>query len=365
MLISLLLHLCLDWAQPHPGASPPLGTAAATLDLTQLNLDLDDGVTMDSAWGKAILRHTGFPIIRYFNLSIDGRWEIRNIAILSENGLGAANTNNLFFDLAVPPGRNVTSVTVGVAITDAPLFGPPPPQGPMPVLDELFKQRSGEWGGEIGSTPAKGQAGGQVVGVAETHKNFPNGECGGDECVPNAVSNSLKYLKREFGLTVPDSAISLETMRGHTGYQQGQGCPDYWPARKEEYLNSPTFDGNRIWQKRIIFPGAEDIEGLAEKLKRKHDIELSFKAFGRPVGHVVALVGIVKLENGNYQLSYVQDSAQGTPGGTEGVCTLVVRPNGYVEQGGPSIPEGCSLDGIVDEWVAFPKSPATPPAIDR
>lgn len=53
----------------------------------------------------------------------------------------------------------------------------------------------------------------------------PNQEVGNNECVPGAISNSLKFLQMQ-GLKLPDDKISIDAIKPATGWTPA-GAPTH------------------------------------------------------------------------------------------------------------------------------------------
>ncbi|MFH4275976.1 hypothetical protein WAJ11_20390, partial [Acinetobacter baumannii] len=90
----------------------PLQEAAVPTKLrfSQLNIDYDDGPFPDSSWGAVDLSYVGREEPLYFNLVVNGAWQVRNIPVLSHEGAGRRQRARIHFDLQTPMGVDVRTL---------------------------------------------------------------------------------------------------------------------------------------------------------------------------------------------------------------------------------------------------------------
>ena len=91
----------------------------------QLNFNRVDGVLSDSEWGHVDMTFSGYPNVMYFNLAINGSWQVQNIAVGSIEGPGRLQTMTYSFDLGVPRGTNVTNLNYDYSLTQQPIGAMP------------------------------------------------------------------------------------------------------------------------------------------------------------------------------------------------------------------------------------------------
>lgn len=333
-----------------PAADPNASSVLAqggSLQFQQLDLDLDDGFRQNTDWGAAVIDHPGFPEVMYFNLTVNGRWEVQNMAILSQQGVGRPNRNTFYFNLRVPLGQRVGQIPMGALLTPDPQFAAPPVTDVAPVGRGVVAQRSGYPGGAIEYRPPQGQRGGAGVGEMFCHKDFPNQECGPNQCAPAAVSNSLLWLKRKHNVDIDEALLALARMLQVLPFNPNNGTRLDWPTFKDNYLKQ----FKHIWKVDTDVKEADDINKLEAWIKAGYDVEIDVAIPGREVGHCVAIVGVKKNADGTYQVDYVDDADQLRPGGTEGVKSITVAGDGTVTSGTPSIPTGSRILRFVVEKV--------------
>lgn len=173
-------------------------TASATtaVEFSQLGFDWD-GVSYErTEWGNAALTYT--PIAEgptYFNLAINGVWQVQNVRLMAVDGAGE-QTINFAYDLGVPRGTAVSSTHYDYVFTSAPMGAMPGGSLAAAVNPGSVIMNSGLQGQPLGalSAPSGPYVGSTSAGPEAIAPNFPNQDCGLNECAPAAVSNSLLYL---------------------------------------------------------------------------------------------------------------------------------------------------------------------------
>jgi hypothetical protein len=313
----------------------------------QLDLDFDSGFHPNTDWGAVVVEYAGRPNVAYLNVNVNGRWEIQNVALFSVQGVGRPNRDTVYFSLGNQPGQPVQQIPVGAVITTDPQFSPPPIMGVEPVAKRNMTMRTGYPGGAIEYRPARGQFAGPGAPVAICHEDFPNQECGPNECAPAAVSNSLLWLKRRHNADIDEAVLALAALRAAFPFNQNTGTDLSWPTAKKNYLQQFL----RFWEIDTDLKEADDINKLERWLLQGYDVEIDVSIPNREIGHCVAIVGVRKLADGRYEIKFVDDSEQGRPGGTEGVRTITVDETGLVVSGTPQIPTGSSIKRFVVEKV--------------
>ncbi|MEW6744937.1 MAG: hypothetical protein AB1486_19460 [Planctomycetota bacterium] len=92
-------------------------SAAKVLDFYQLDLMLDDGFTQNSDWGAVDVTHAGYTEAQYFNLSVNGTWQVQNASLMTLEAVGTGQTMTYSFSLGVAPGTDVTQILCAYTIT--------------------------------------------------------------------------------------------------------------------------------------------------------------------------------------------------------------------------------------------------------
>jgi len=278
------------------------------ISFNQMNFNLDGTTYNNTDWGSVTITFTGQGVIMYFNLAVNGSWQVQNIPVLSIEGVGVTQTISFTFSLGVPSGSDVTSVSYGYSFTSTTVGSKPPETGTAAVFDQEVVVGSGLEGEAIPPLqPAKPLVGGAVANpVKFSVANFPNQDCGKNECAPAAVSNSLQYLNKKYNLGMQDNKISIAEMKKATDWDT-TGAPVNMGELKKNY----TEKNNYPITTRII----TDISKLAE-MARAGDLD------GQDVEiiggwHVAAVVGFTDLGGGKYKIDVAHDTKQGVVDGTK------------------------------------------------
>ena len=301
----------------------------------QNNIDLGLETEFDSDWGTLKLSYAGYNGMKYVNLSVNTpgtttNWQIENMPLWTLGKAGVKQSMSFYFDIG-DKGIDVSNLNYGLMITDDPLLFPPPMTDLSIVSGRSVKIYNGfgETGrifGPVGvenAVPSVGKT--QETPSIDTTRHIlkdtmPNQESKLFECIPTAVSNSLKYLKKHFELEFDSSYASIDSIKKAVRF--GLDFPNgasllHWHEYKKAYMDSNSIP---ITTRRI---DSIDVSGriasLIQEIDDGQDIELSIETIDNGVtyGHMVNLVGIQRLGNGRYNFIIQNDIAQGTPGGTE------------------------------------------------
>ena len=297
------------------GSNMPFDDPVLDLQFYQMDFNLDDKIYENTDWGSVDLFYVGQEPIMYFNLAVNGEWQIQNIPVLSAQGVDVDQMMTYYFDLGNEVGEVVTGVTYGYEFTEDIILSKPDEFYTAPVEDGNVVMYSGEQPGTLpGLERAKPLVGGKAVSTVKyAHKNFPNQDCGKNECAPAAVSNSLKFLNNTYKLGLTDAQTSIAEMKKATNWNNG--APSDWWEKKKKYMEDNNYP---ITTRKIT-----DMDKIIEEMAAGQDIEIREwwkNETGHYCGHVTCLVGITKLANGNYSLDVVDDRNQG-PAGNGGTIT--------------------------------------------
>lgn len=348
-----------------PGAGAPPGVKAdnaaftvsdtlagevVALELSQIDATLDGATVLDSDWGSADLTFVGTPELQYFNLSLDGFWAVQNMPVLSNEGDGVIQTQTFNFALGVPSGTKVSSVGYGFTLSTTYHTSPPPADSTAAVGDRAVTILTGEEGESLFQTPARPAIGSQFppfspfflaqpverVRRPAFNSGVPNQEVGKNECVPGAISNSLKFLQMQ-GLKLPDAAISIDALKPATGWTPAGAStatfnPPPWWERKDQYMQDNGLP--------VTTTTTTSLPDALAALDKHCDIEL------RVPGHAAVVTGIVPLANGDYGIIIQHDTKQGMEGGTKSEV-VIYKADGTLWDG--SGINGKELDRFVIE----------------
>lgn len=357
----------------------------AQLDFYQVNFDLDGNVTTDSAWGSVDLTHDGSFDVLFFNLAVDGRWVIQNVPVLSFAVAGGEQTLTFDFDLGVNDGTDVTQLEYAFDLATTMATAAPTDYSTASVSD-LNVVISGGAGTETGTgwvgttynddgllpgDPPEKEVGGEVVDkavregenpadyVGDDHSPKYNQDCGKGECVPTAVSNSLKWLRDKNSDLVYPEDPTIEKMKGACGFRGSDwGCPPWsgtfygqgeltaWQILKDAYMREQKYPITTMWDHNLgdkaTRVGACD--DAIDAVKHGKDVELHVRHSGDG-GHGAMVVAVAKVkEEGTGKIKYVfyvaHDTEQGPNTSGTKVEKTIYDPENDVFEGGKWIDGG-------------------------
>jgi hypothetical protein len=287
--------------------------SAQTLSLSQLDWLVDSGSRSNSDWGSVDVTYTGSSSILYFNLSVNGSWQVQNVPVLSYRGAGVSQTETFDFVIG-QDGVNVSAADIGFSLTTAPVGAAPVTTNfGVGVADRQIAMSSAEGGIPIAYSAATSLIGAAapVLNSAAAGPGYPNQDCGLNECVPASVSNSLQYLNNRFNLGLAPGQISINQMKVATGWNAG-GAPLGWWNTKAAYMQANNIP--------VATQATTDIASVIDSLRNGADVELGGG------GHRASVVGITDLGGGRYSINVAHDTQQGVAGGTK-VETVIYNSN--------------------------------------
>lgn len=318
-----------DWIS---GWSPipdhqPFGVLKS-IEFEQLELIVDNQVFKDSNWGRVKLTHLGYEDVLYFNCVLDGRWVIKNRVVMNHVEVGEEQLLNFTVDLGNESGTDVDEVVYSASLLGDVSVQPPD----LKITSAVTEGRmcvSGGLGGYVpfntlsvndeDNKPPKPppQQGAGKAEKTSTHKDFPNQQCKPQECVPTAVSNSLKFLNKKNKLKLTDEQTGIGKMKKATGWVSSTfGAPvQTWWSKKKAYMEKHRYP---ITTRRFY-----NFDLVIAELAKGQDVEMCVWAISRHTrkpcgGHAVSVTGIAKCEEG-YDIDFVHDSDQSDPKeGTDG-----------------------------------------------
>lgn len=275
-----------------PGASK-----AQTPSFYQLNFDYDGDITLLSDWGAMDLTFNGTIDPLYLNLTVDTAWVIENLLVLNLRNVGDLQTHRYWFSLGVPEGIQVSTINYGYTLTNAP-SSKPSLTNTSSVTQDYYNIKSGSTGGLTGGV-TKHSSSKKIIGGTPTrppvkHKNFPNQLCGSNECVPAAISNSLKFLEDRHNIIFP-GPIDIASMKTAVGWVSGGAPRRIWVERKKAAMKSRKFPiTTRIVESR-------DIGRIEKEIFNGEDVELDLDWVGNGA-HALCVNGYADLGSARHQL---------------------------------------------------------------
>jgi len=324
------------WFEIYQGTKAFIVPGQPVLTFNQQNFDLGGVVTTDSDWGSVDLTFTGDPEILYFNLAVNGTWQVENIPVVSNQGVGVPQTMTYSFDLGVPPGTDVTNIQYDYSLTPTVQAAMPGGSLPASVTDRWIVIDSGIQLQPIPPVPAATPLGGGGTPVAHTHgTKFPNQDCGVNECVPAAVSNSLKFLNDKHNLGLTDAQTSIATMRGATGCGPN-GAPVNWYDYKDAYMQANGYP---------VTTTVVNVSDIGDEIDKGQDVELTGD------WHCAAVVGTTDLGGGKSSIDVAHDTKQGQAGGTKTETVTYDSTTGKLS-GSPGFFDGSGVTSVVSECPA-------------
>jgi hypothetical protein len=337
-------------------APPPSikGKSPVELRFYQLDIDFGGRPIRFSDWGSVRLGFLGRGPVLYFNLSLRGLWAVRNVPVLSREGAGVRQDTWFSFPLGNAAGTRVRSVCYGCTLSGRPSEEAPDSDKEAKVRARLYRLREGTRGpgrGGIRVTGAAPLEGGEADGPKVVHKDFPNQPCGNNECVPTAISNSLKFLNKENKLGIPDDDISIGGLKGPTKWKAGVGrkggCPAGWQNGKRDYVKK------KKWPIETGVVNDPDDYGseIFDAVQRGCDVEIIANH------HCVAVTGAQKLKNGKYSLDLSHDPKQQNKADDPVTETATYDPHSNTAVGGPAFIKGQEIDLVVIECPKKKKKP--------
>jgi hypothetical protein len=239
------------------------------------------------------------PTLRYLNLSLNSDWVVQNAPILPTLYQVRRHRQLVYFPLADEDERDVR---FGARLTTAPLG-----RAPRATEKARLRGRSESYYTGVHDTTMPGPAvspprfqGAPLVEVVACRLDYPNQPCGKNECGPAAVSNSLKWLDKHYGLGIPAAKLTINAWKkildwAGDGVKNGQ-----WANLKVNYCNDKN---NRLPIDSTKLPGAQVAKALKE-FKRGQAVEMF-------VGnHITALICMGQDSDGNYVVNAISDAAQ-------------------------------------------------------
>lgn len=296
---------------------------SATIDGTDYN---------NSSWGAAEINIPADNNVKYFNLAVDNQWVLQNIPMTAADDTDIVHAT---FNLNVSPGTRRTTMYYAVNLTEEPM-SEMPGFNSNAFVDPLYNNfNSGIQNINAEFNQPQGPiAGGGSTETASHPSDFPNQECGENECAPAAASNSLKYLDQNSEQDLSGFS-DIESMKEALSWTSSGVDPD-WYNDKDQYMQN---NGHPISTTHTT-----DFEVAIQAVKDGKDVELTGG------WHAAAVVGITKTSNGKYQVEVVHDKKQGEEGGLTKE-TITYDPSTGKFSGSPGFFDGSQFRHFTIEMV--------------
>lgn len=295
---------------------------SASVSLRQVDWYLKDAAYINSEWGAALVDYTGTDAILYFNLNVNGSWQVVNEPLVSAYGAGNREVLEINFDLGSQRGVDITSANIGWSITTGQAAQAPALSGNVDVSARTYRNYFGapDDGAVPGANetleppPAAPSVGGAPATPPAKHKGqLPNQEQKEGECVQASISNSLKYLKQQGYISASDADLSIESLKTATdfGKRGWTYTPPGWVNKKIEYLSAKNIPVQTVRY------GRSDYDKVMEAINSDWDVELWGYNGNTKEGHVAAIQSMTLTDKGELKIDVRQDTNQGNAGGTE------------------------------------------------
>lgn len=333
----LVLGVAASCGSGSDPAAPPSTLVEASVRLVQYDIArFGDFVQTDSAYGGALVSFEGTEGVLFLNLALEAAtapdWQLHDVPVVG--GCGGPQTVHLTVDLSevqrVLGTQDVREVACAWTLSTRPVDRMPEAFRATTVEAAGVRFESGFTAGRLAplGPPARRPVMTLPIGEIEAdvgcHVGFPNQESGLYECVPVAVSNSLKFLGAGVG------ANDIEDCKALTGFT-GTGVDYVWADTKEAATSGPPYDlvtkvlPGALGGQNVIFG---HLRQVIDALQAGHDVELNSYV------HCAAVVAAAELflPGGSLFVVHVaHDLDQGVPGGLV-VESLLYDPveNGYV-----------------------------------
>ncbi len=316
-------------------------------DLFQTDFELGAYSQANSDWGLVNVTYswTEEASLGYFNLVVDGRWEVQN-APLYRNPLSSQHSVSINFNLGNTVGTRVEQVSC-IAVVGAQWLDEAPTGAPETVSVSSLAVTVGGRGGPVGPVGPASSWVGSKPGDSAHNWGMLNQDCGVDECAPAAFSNSLQWLSFNHpSLEIPADKMSIDALKGPTKWKaplldsEGRPIPgtggtplDDWEGKRDafkDYVTTRKFAASEL--SKVLF-----------ELKQGQDVEL--------LGwrHAAVVESIAVNEDGTYTLWVNHDVQQGTPGGTAQQLVTIDPTTGQFVNSAYGFWKGETIDGFVVE----------------
>ncbi len=299
---------------------------AQDVTLNQVDWYLNGHAYTNTEWGSPRVDYVGTSQTLYFNLNVNGSWQIENEPLVSAFGPGNHEKLEINFDLGTVRGTNVTSANTGWSITTDLLTQMPAISGSTSVGDRTYRNYFGAPGdGDDPPPPAeRSQGGAPALPPAKHRGEVPNQEQNDGECVSGSISNSLNYLYQQGHIFNKPDLYTIPVLNSALGFGTGGWTymPPGWLQRKQDYLDR---EGIPVQTNTY---GRSQYEQVMNTINMDCDVEIWGYDQNNRNGHVAAVQTITPTANNELKIDVRQDVDQGMEGGTEGNSRISVRLGG-------------------------------------
>ncbi|MEM9597438.1 MAG: hypothetical protein AAGD06_24430 [Acidobacteriota bacterium] len=318
----------------------------------------------------------------YVNIttSVDGgatyQWSVQNLYHqYKSKALMLGSSPSVQFDLTTPNGTRVPKLLYRLSVTGAPLSsdpGSPNARARVPLTDYLTGGRGGgsgtstlpytigPWVGPsfypgrgVDAAPAEPQ---RTASTSQSGDDLPKVDEDIDGCAPGAVARSIKYMADNAGVDLPDVQDIYKELYEKMGTTSPGGTSDDdIVAGKAKFAECHGLDldteliylleavvietkdrvswhgrelpVSRVTQVTTTAGGGIDLGGIQDALDAGKDVEVLISWNGGG-GHIGMVTSITCYDNGQYEITYVDDPNQGNGQAENEEHTETVNPDG-------------------------------------
>ncbi len=272
------------------------GGQLMSLNFYQISATIDENSNQNSRWGEVAISLPAGNSVRYFNLSVNEQWVLQNVPLTATDDTDIVHAA---FDLGVQSGTPFSRLDFSACLATETKSSKPDFEliAPVESLQHIFNSGLYEFNAEF-NAPLASIIGGESSDSASHSGDFPNQECGKNECAPAAASNSIKFLdaNSEQDLSGFDD---IDTMKNAMNFNNGVAAD--WYNAKDQYMQEDEHP--------ITTTHTTDSDVAIQAIKDGKDVEITGG------WHVAAVVGITKTSDGKYEIEVVHDKKQGESGG--------------------------------------------------
>jgi hypothetical protein len=286
----------------------------SNLNILRTNITVDDTVIDLSGFGEVNFTFEAKDEVQYFNLVIDDEWKIQNLPVPSLAAPGVEEKRTMRFPFTdLLPGEELEEIPYSFEFGDTPLVNPPALPESSIIDPGTFTVGTGESGfpllSPFGAIAIINWLAGGIVDIAcHDGANVVNQEAGDNECAPAAISNSLKLLQNQHA-GMAGLGTDISDTKPATGWTPGgapAGDPEdagaWWNLKAQYMIDNGYPVTTEIKTK-------DDFGEIVDDIKAGKDVEM------RVPGHVVMVVCVVVLANGDMIFWVAHDTDQDDPNG--------------------------------------------------
>lgn len=263
---------------------------AQSLSFSQVDFFQNGSLAVpDSEWGQFDITYSQGTTLQWANVvanpgTADERWIVQNHPLLSTSFTGTSEfTSTSFFDLAVPRGNDVSTLTVGYLITSTPATSAPSAFDATALFTVGESQDVINSGVPSGVTtlgsPSNGNLNWNVPFADLTsnwHMGMPNVTQERNFCGPGAATNSLHWLNNEHDLGLTQTPAQTQTeLAANMGNNNTGNWDDTEVQGKQEFISDHDLPLEVHYAGGVMLPNRTPVswDWIEREMKRGQDVE--------------------------------------------------------------------------------------------